>query len=87
MQTRSGRYVCAERACCKCMFQVFYVLQMYVASVLYRCFKNRSGCCNGRTRMLQMSVSNISSVFSDVCCKCVYLDVACILHICCKYFI
>jgi hypothetical protein len=30
---------------------------------------------------------NISSVFSDVCCKCVYLDVVYISHIYCKYFI
>jgi hypothetical protein len=25
--------------------------------------------------------------FSNVCCKCVYLDVAYVSHICCKYFI
>jgi hypothetical protein len=33
-----------------------------------------------------MSISNVSSVFSDVCCKCVYLDVAYVSHICCKCF-
>jgi hypothetical protein len=37
--------------------------------------------------MLQTSFSNVSSVFSDVCCSCVYLDVAYASHICCKYFI
>jgi hypothetical protein len=37
--------------------------------------------------MLQRSVTNVSSVFSDVCCKCVYLDVAYVSHICCMYFI
>ena len=42
---------------------------------------------NGCTRMLQASVPNISSVFIDVCRKCVYLDVAYVLHICCKCFI
>ena len=26
--------------------------------------------------MLQMSITNLSSVFSDICRKCVYLDVA-----------
>jgi hypothetical protein len=36
--------------------------------------------------MLQSSVTNVLSVFSDVYCKCVYLDVAYISHICCKYF-
>jgi hypothetical protein len=38
-------------------------------------------------RMLQPSVSNVSSVFSGVCCKCVYLNVAYVLRICYKYFI
>jgi hypothetical protein len=33
-----------------------------------------------------MSISNVSSVFSDVCCKCIYLDVAYVSHICCKCF-
>jgi hypothetical protein len=71
-------------------------LQIYasvsdVSEVCYSCFygccKNRSGCCiccNDCTRMLQTSVSNVSSAFSDVCCKCVYLDVAYISHIFCK---
>jgi hypothetical protein len=36
--------------------------------------------------MLQSYVTNVLSVFSDVYCKCVYLDVAYISHICCKYF-
>ena len=34
--------------------------------------------------MLQASVLNVSSVFLDVCCKCAYLDVAYVSHICCK---
>ena len=79
--------VCPERACCKHMFRVFC---RYVASVLYRCCKSRSKCCiccNGCTLMLQTSAPNVSSVFSDVCCKCVYLDVAYVSHICCKFFI
>ena len=33
--------------------------------------------------MLQASIQNVSSV-SDVCCKCVYLDVVVAIHICCK---
>jgi hypothetical protein len=36
-------------------------------------------------------VTNVSSqcfsVFLDVCCKCVYLDIAYVSHICSKYFI
>jgi hypothetical protein len=39
------------------------------------------------TRMLQASVPNVSSFFSDVCCKFVYLDVAYVSHVCCKCFI
>jgi len=69
------------------MFQVF---QRYVTSVSCRCCKSRSGCCiccNGCTRMLQAYVLNVSSVFLDVCCKCVYLDVAYVSYICCKCFI
>jgi hypothetical protein len=38
------------------------------------------------TVMLQMSVPNVSSVFSNICCKCVYLNVAYISHICCNCF-
>ena len=38
------------------------------------------------SHMLQASVSNVSFVFSDVCCKCFYLDVAYVSHICCKFF-
>jgi hypothetical protein len=45
----------------------------YVAMVVHVCLK--------------VSVSNISFVFLNVCCKCVYLDVACVSHICCKSFI
>jgi hypothetical protein len=36
--------------------------------------------------MLQAFVSNVSSVFSDVCCKCVYLDVVYVSHICLQVF-
>jgi hypothetical protein len=39
------------------------------------------------TRMLQVFVPNILSMFSDVCCKCVYLDVAYVSYICFKCFI
>ena len=59
------------------------MFQMYVASVTYGCCKSRSGCCicyNGCACMLQACVHNVSSVFSDVCCKCVYLDVADVFH-------
>jgi hypothetical protein len=50
----------------------------YVASIVYRCCKSRSGCCtscNGYTRMFQVYVTNVSSA-PDECCKCFYLDVA-----------
>jgi hypothetical protein len=44
------------QTCCRPIFQVFQLFQMYVSSVLY-------GYYNGCTRMLQASVSNISSIF------------------------
>jgi hypothetical protein len=62
----------------------------YVASISSGCCPSRSGCCiycNGCTRMLQASVLNVSSVFLDVCCKCVYLYIAYVSHTCCKCFI
>jgi hypothetical protein len=37
--------------------------------------------------MLQAFVPNISFVLSDVRCKCVYLDITYVSHICCKCFI
>ena len=55
------------------------MFKRYVTSISYGYCKSRSGCCtccNSCTLMLQASVLNVSSVFSDVCCKCVYLDVA-----------
>jgi hypothetical protein len=53
----------------KSIFQVFQMFQRYVASVVYRCCKSRSGCCiywNGYTHMFQMYVPNVSSGL-DVC--------------------
>jgi hypothetical protein len=54
------------------MFKCFICYQRYVARVSYGCCKSRLRCCiccNGCTRMLQMSVPNVLSVFSDVFCK------------------
>jgi hypothetical protein len=73
--------------CCKRMFQLF---QRYVASVSYECCKSKLGCCiccNGYTCMLQVSVSNVSSVFSYECCNWFYLDVAYVSHICCSFYL
>jgi hypothetical protein len=64
--------------------------QRYVVRVSYEYYKSKSGCyicCNGCTRMLQISIPNILFVFSDVCCKCVYLDIAYALHLLSKRFI
>jgi hypothetical protein len=54
------------------------MFQRYVASVLDGYCKSRSGyciCCNDCTHILQAYVLN-ALFFPDVCCKCVYLDVA-----------
>jgi hypothetical protein len=37
--------------------------------------------------MLQAFVLNVSTVFLDICCNCVYLDVVYVSGICCKCFI
>jgi hypothetical protein len=77
----------AVRRCCD-------VLKTHVAKVCYKCFRwmlqNKSEyciCCNSCTRMLQSFVPNVSYVFRTYCCKCVYLNVAYVSHICCKCFI
>jgi len=63
----------------------------HVLRVCFKCFRCSIGMLqvfhigNACTRMLQ--ASHVSSVFSDICCKCVYLDVAYVSHICCKCFI
>jgi hypothetical protein len=80
----------AENARCKSMFKVFQMLHLDVASVLCVYCKSRLGCCiccNDCTRMLQAFIPNVSVVFLDVCCKCVYLNVARVSHICCMCFI
>jgi hypothetical protein len=64
-----------ESACYNSMFQMF---QGYVASVVYRCCKSRSGCCtccNCYTCMFQVCSPNVSSVL-DECCIYFYLVVA-----------
>jgi hypothetical protein len=90
LHLQAARRCRAERACCKPIFQLFQMFHSYIASVSYGCCKSRLRCCiycNGCTRMLQASVSNVSSGFSDIYCKCVYLQVAYVSHICCKCFI
>jgi hypothetical protein len=41
-------------------------------------------CC---TRMFASVCSHYFICFLDICCKCVYLDIAYVSHICCKCFI
>jgi hypothetical protein len=70
----------------KCM------LQVYVSDVSEVRFQDSVwiGCCicyNGYTLILQASVPNVPSVFSDVFYKCVYLNVAYDSHMCYKCFI
>jgi hypothetical protein len=58
------------------------MLNIYVAKRWGRCI-----WCNGCTRMLQASVPNVSSVFSDVRCKRAYFDVVYISHVCYKFYL
>jgi hypothetical protein len=73
------------------MFQVFYMFQRYVASVLYGCYKSKLRCCiycncYTRARILQAYVPNVSCVFRRMLQVCL-LDVAYVSHIYCKFFI
>jgi hypothetical protein len=84
--SQATRRCCAESACCKHMFQLFFMFQKYAASVLYGCCKSRSGCCiccSGSTRMLSASFPIVSSVFWRML-QVFYLDVAYVSHVCCK---
>jgi hypothetical protein len=57
--------------CCKRLFKMFHLFQIYVVSVL-------SGCCiycSGYTYMLQAYVLNISSASIICCSKCFMLQV------------
>ena len=61
------------------------MFQRYVASVVYRCCKSRSGCCtccNGYTRMFLVYVPNVSSVLGE-CWKCFIWMLH--IHACCKH--
>ena len=74
------------------------LLKAHIASVCFKCFRYFRGMLQvfqmdvgkvdrdvayGCTHMLQRSVTNISYVFSYICRKCVYLDVAYVLSGCC----
>jgi hypothetical protein len=68
------------------MFQVFPMFQRYVASISYRYYKSRSGCCICCKCFIGMSqafVQSVSSV-SDACYKHFDLDVSYVPHIYCK---
>jgi hypothetical protein len=85
-----------ESVCCKSMFQVFQMFQRYVTRVSYGCCETRSRCCiccNSCTRMLQVSVLNVSSAFqmyiASVFIWILHLFhtcVTCVLSRCCIYF-
>jgi hypothetical protein len=82
-------YVVLESACCKRLFQVFQMFLSYITGVSCGCYKRRSRCCiscNGCLHMLRVFVPNVSSIFSEVCCKFVYLDVAYVSYICLQVF-
>jgi hypothetical protein len=70
---RSSSKVTLRSACCNVTFQVFQMFHLDVARVLSWYCKSRSWCCtccSGYTRLFQVYVLNVSSVFSDFNCKC-----------------
>jgi hypothetical protein len=66
--------------CFRCFVGMFQVFSCGCCKSRFECYI----CCNDCTCMLQVSVPNVLSVFSNVCCKSVYLDVAYVSHICCN---
>jgi hypothetical protein len=52
--------------CFKCRYQIFHLFQIYVASVLSRCYKSRFGCC---------IYIQVFQMFLYVYCKCFHLNV------------
>jgi hypothetical protein len=82
-----------SKVCCKCFIWKLHMLQwlyMYIASMfqMFHLFQTyganvSSEYCIYFRHMLQASIQNVLSA-SDVCCKCVYLDVVIATHICCK---
>jgi hypothetical protein len=70
-------------------FKCFKCFKGILQVCSYGYCKSRSGCCircNGYTRMLQVSIPNVSSVFRRML-QVFFLDVAYVSHICCKRFI
>jgi hypothetical protein len=82
------------------MVQVFQAFQICVAFVSYGCYKSNRGMLH-MLHMLQLFQRHVASVCfecfrcfrgmfhlysPDACCKCVYLDVAYVLHIHCMCF-
>jgi hypothetical protein len=47
-------------------------------------YRDVAHVANGCARTLQASVPNVSSAFSDECCKCAYSDATYVSYICCK---
>jgi hypothetical protein len=82
---------CTTRSRCAVLHPpgCYVLLKAHVASVSDGCCKSRSGycicckvvhvCCKGLLPMFHLC-------FPDTCCKCVYLDVAYVSHICCMFY-
>jgi hypothetical protein len=70
--------VMAIHVCFKCMFQIFHLFQMYVASSFSKCCKSRSDCC------IYMHAASICfkcfQVFHTHVLQVFHLDVACICN-------
>jgi hypothetical protein len=90
----SARRCYDESACCKRMFQMFQTFLRYVAIVLYRWCKSRSGMLHMlcMLQVFQRFVQNVLSVlderckFWSRCCICFHTYVAAILAKCFSCF-
>jgi hypothetical protein len=97
IELRNNEYPPTQAAlqppCCKCMFQVFQLFEMNVASYLPGYCKNRSRCCNTYIKIFHLFQRYIASVLSRYCIcfthmlqvhvsnVTVFLDVYCICFI------
>jgi hypothetical protein len=52
--------------CFKCIFQIFYLFQMYVASVSFGYCKSRSGCCIYAS-VLGVFICMLQVFYLDIC--------------------
>jgi hypothetical protein len=73
--------------CCSgytCMLQVYVPNFSPVSDLCYKCFIWMLHTLQYYTCFRHILRASIQNILSDVCCKCIYLEVVVSIHICCK---